>query len=249
MKILIIIFLMVFTQLAVAQIDRKGNGGNEVALDFLRSAKRVLAIYGGELKTFAQLKNKNLGETLEKTKLLVSSTPLTVELRGINQEVTAVNFKRPSTILINEKRWLKIKEDAVKEALALHELLSLVGVERTGVYFISKNYLVKNGILCTDDLCESQKNVGAEETFCRFLNNWQMSDITFKHRFACKNKSSEFEIYCDLWKDPTEFNGNKIDALGGTWMPRDKKGGILNYTYPDEGGIYCTYENVKEEQK
>lgn len=227
-------------------MDRKGNGGNEIALDFARSAKTVLAIYGGELKTYVQLKNKDLGKMLEKTKLLVSSTPLTVELQGINQEVTAINFKNPSTILINEKRWLNIKEEAIKEALALHELLSLVGIEKTGVYFISKNYLVKNGIHCADELCEKQKSAGSDDTFCRFLNNWQMSDITFKHRFLCRNKTSEFEIYCDLWKDPTEFSGNKIDALGGSWKPRDKKGGVLNYTYPDEGGISCTYENIKD---
>lgn len=247
MKTLVFTSLIVFAQLSFAQIDRKGNGGNEIALDFLNSAKRVLSIYGGELRTFPQLKGINLGKVLEKTNILISSTPLQVELRGINQEVTAVNFRSPTTIVINEKRWLNIKENAVKEALALHELLSLVGVERTGVYFISKNYLVKNGIQCLEGLCESQKSIGEDETFCRFQNNWQMSDVTLKYRFVCKNKTSEFEIYCDLWKDPIEFNGNKIDALGGTWVSKDKKGGVLLYTYPDEGGKYCTYENIKDE--
>lgn len=224
-----------------------GNGGNEAALDFLNSAKRMLSIYGSELKTYPQLKGKDLGKVVEKAQILVSSTSLFLEINGIKQESTAVNFKNPLTIVINEKRWANIKEDAIKEALALHELLGLVGVEKTGVYFISKNYLMKNGVICSEGLCENQSALGADETFCRFLNNWQMNDETFKHRFLCKNKKSEFQIYCDLWKDPLEFNGNKIDVFGGTWTPRDDKSGILIYTYPAQGGQVCTLEDTKDE--
>lgn len=246
MKILIFTFMILFNQFAFSQIDRKGNGGNEIALDFLNSAKRVLSIYGGELKTFPQLKGINLGKILEETNVLVSSTPLSVKFSGIKQEVTAVNFKNPFTILVNEKRWLAIKKDAIKEALALHELLGLVEIEKTGVYFISKNYLAKNGIHCTDGLCESKKGIGEEETFCRFQNNWYSNEKTYKYRFACQNKKFEFTIYCDLWKDPVEFDGNKIDALGGTWVAKDEKGGVLSYAYPDQGGVRCTYEDVKD---
>lgn len=223
-----------------------GNGGNEIALDFLNAAKRVLSIYGGELKTYPSLRGINLGKVLEETSVLISPAPIFVELDGVQQEVTAVNFKNPSMILLNEKRWLAIKNEILKEALALHELLGLVGIEKTGNYFISKNYLVKNGINCKTGLCESSK-ITPDETFCRFQNNWYPSEKTYKYRFICTGKQREFTIYCDLWKDPVEFNGNKIEALGGTWIPKDKRGGILSYTYPDIGGKRCTYTDVKDE--
>ncbi len=247
MRKFILLFGILITASAHAGGGTVGNGGNEVALDFLNSAKKMLSIYGSELKTYPQLKGKDLGKVVEKAQILVSSTSLFLEINGIKQESTAVNFKDPLTIVISEKRWANIKENAIKEALALHELLGLVGVEKTGVYFISKKYLIKNGVICSEGLCENQSALGTDETFCRFLNNWQMNDQTFKHRFLCKNKKSEFLIYCDLWKDPIEFDGNKIDALGGTWIPKDKNGGILSYTYPDEGGKRCTYADTKEE--
>lgn len=247
MRLIQIVLIFVMTPLiALGNAKVIGNGGNEIALDFLNSAKRVLSIYGGELKTYPSLKGIALGSVLNDTNILISSTSLFVELNGIQQEVTAVNFKNPAMIIINEKRWLAIKQDALKEALALHELLSLVGIEKTGNYFISKNYLVKNGINCKTGLCESP-SMAPEETYCRFQNNWYPSEKTYKYRFVCKGHRSEFVIYCDLWKDPTEFDGNKIDALGGTWIPKDKNGGILSYTYPDEGGKRCTYADTKDE--
>ena len=247
MKNLTLVFVLLWSSLAFSNAKVVGNGGNETALDFLKSAKQMLSIYSNVLKTYPQLKKHNLGSILDKTTVLVSSTPLNVELRGQIQEVTALNFKNPKTIIINEKRWNAIKSTPVKEALALHELLSLINVEKTGTYFISKNYLVKNGINCKEDLCETEISNETEETFCRFQNNWQLNTETYKYRFICRDKNSEFTIYCDLWKDPIEFNGNKIDALGGTWIPKDEKGGMLNYTYPDEGGKRCTYEDTKDE--
>ena len=129
----------------------------------------------------------------------------------------------------------------------IHVLLSLIGIEKLGSYYISKNYLVKNGIHCVDDLCEEQVRQNSDEVFCRFQNNWYPNSETNKFRFLCKGKKTEFTVYCDLWKDPVEFDGNIFNALGGIWAPRDKKGGMLNYTYPDVGGKYCTYQDVADE--
>jgi len=246
MKKVFLILILFWSSSAFSQA-RIGNGGNETAIDFLRSAHQMLSIFGNELKTFPELKKHNLSKVLEETSILVSTTPLHVELRGKIQEVTAINFQNPKTIIIHEARWKNIKLDAVKEALALHELLSLIGIEKTGSYYISKNYLVKNGIHCVDDLCEEQVRQNSDEVFCRFQNNWYPNSETNKFRFLCKGKKSEFTVYCDLWKDPVEFEGNKINALGGVWAPRDKKGGMLNYTYPDVGGKYCTYQDVADE--
>jgi len=245
-KLVLLLGVLISTNAFALGGGTVGNGGNEIALDFIQTAQRVLQTFGGYLKTYPELKGKNLKETLNKAQVLSSRTPLYVEKNSVKQECTAMNFPQQLTIAINEKRWSQLTEPAIKEALALHELLGLVGVEQTGNYYISKKYLIKNGIHCAEGLCEdSKRSIGKKkDIFCRLNNHVYPNPQTYNYPFDCTGASGEFVIYCDLWIDPIEFGHNKLDVYGGVFEKRDKVGGVLNYSGGSEGSMRCTYEDV-----
>ena len=217
-----------------------GNGGNEIALEFFNAGKRALQIYNKVLSTYPELKGKDLVQALEKTQILVSSTTLYVDKDGVRQESTAMNFENPSTIVVHDKKWKRISQLAIKEALALHEVLGLVGIEKTGDYHISKGYLQFVNVPCKNDICDGSE---AKEsgTYCRFLNNWY--PVEEYYRFTCNDKGREFLIWCDMSLDPIEFGTNKIDALGGVLEKKSDGRTVLNFSGVGlRGGMYCKYD-------
>lgn len=70
---------------------------------------------------------------------------LVVEAADGSQESVAVNEPAARRVLVNRARWANVASDLVKEAVALHEILSLAGAERTGAYPLSARYLEKFG--------------------------------------------------------------------------------------------------------
>jgi len=224
-----------------------GNGGNESALEFDQSARTALQIYGNVLKTYPELRGVDLVAILERAQILVASTPLYAVANGVKQPSTALNFPESKTVILDGRRWKRITQKPVREALALHELLGLAGVEGTGNYFISKKYLSLNGVNCASGLCENGEGQWLKkgETFCRLNTRWYPSFSTYKYRFECSDAATHFEVWCDLFQDPVEFGSNKIDVLGGKWLPKDHLGGVLEYRDIDAGAVRCTYEDSK----
>ncbi|MGZ6290432.1 MAG: hypothetical protein ACXWQO_19745, partial [Bdellovibrionota bacterium] len=84
--------------------------------------------------TFPETTATDLLMILDKTQIMVVDEELTAIKGKIKQKSAAVNFVSPNRILINRKAWNAINDAKVRQSLALHEVLSLAGIEETGVY-------------------------------------------------------------------------------------------------------------------
>ncbi|MGZ3694296.1 MAG: hypothetical protein ACXWQO_08935 [Bdellovibrionota bacterium] len=123
-----------------------GNGGDEVALDFLKSATSALEeIHRSSPDLDKLLAPSDLETVARAAQVVVTDTPLMVDLDGVTQESTAVNQPDKNLILINRARWNKISNPELKRGIALHEVASLKGLESTGNYPLSSAYVSKHG--------------------------------------------------------------------------------------------------------
>lgn len=75
-----------------------------------------------------------------------SDEPLIAETSSANQTSIALNFPKYGLILFDRLKWPMIQSRAMKQAIALHEVASLMGIEATGVYFLSSAFLVAKGL-------------------------------------------------------------------------------------------------------
>jgi hypothetical protein len=128
-------------------------GGDPVALEFQTSAEIAIEEVLSDPADFPQVRGVDLEKILSGTSVLVSNDPLQVTSGDVTQESAAVNSTSPDTIVINRVRWNRISSQEVKNALALHEVLGLAGIEDTGTYVVSAKYLFVRGIQCTPDEC------------------------------------------------------------------------------------------------
>jgi hypothetical protein len=117
-------------------------GGDDVALDF--QGALITAIANLRLKSadiFKKLSGFNTEQILSKTRIVVGDDVLDIKYKDIIQNSTAANDPQSGLILINRTRWNSITNPILKEGIALHEFLSLVGIEATGYYPISSQYI------------------------------------------------------------------------------------------------------------
>lgn len=234
---------ILFSDLARAESKEVGNGGNEVGIEFLNSALTAIQIYGNFLAEHNETKKVDLLNLLKTADVLSVQHPLYVEKDGITQESTAVNFPKQNKILVNENRWKAISSEVIREALALHELLGLVGIEKTGDYHISRGYLDITGVICDEDLCDNRESreIQTDQIYCR-IDNHRFPDKNGSYPFNCKGRSQQFSIACDLSVDPIEVGYGKLDVRGGKWIDSGS-GGFLDYkTQINEGRILCEKE-------
>ena len=137
LKGLLALFIMTASSSAFA-IKEVGNGGDPLALDFKVSLYRAI----DDLKNHPSTINmETLEEAARSSRVLIVDDVLSVVLDGSVQVSAAENFSAQNLIKVNRAGWNAISNPAVKEALALHEVLSLLGIESTGSYPISQNYL------------------------------------------------------------------------------------------------------------
>lgn len=130
------------TSLAEEKLGNEGaNGGDEVALEFKQAFSSAVAR--------AKERSPYLYEMITGAKLplvfgsaivLVTDEPLTVKRNGFYQDSVAINYPNTGQIILNRHRWKELRNE-IKEALSLHEVAGLVGVESTGQYSISSLYL------------------------------------------------------------------------------------------------------------
>lgn len=154
-KFIVMISFCLFSTLSFAGGKVIGNGGDSRAMDFYNVAlESIKKIKDNEAK-YPEVKNIDLEAILEKTEILVSEVPV-YSLKGeLRQFSTVINFKNPDTIVIYGPKWNDIKNKSVKYALALHEVLSLAGIEETGSYLVSNRFLASAGVICSSGLCEN----------------------------------------------------------------------------------------------
>jgi|GEM_PF-4971908 len=136
----VLILLAFFAYDAQAGGKTIGNGGDEIALEFQNAAagaledSRDLGLIKPE--EFSALRYTALNATI-----LVTENPLASFRDNTEQESIAVNVPASGTIIINRFRWEDINNPYLKAGIALHEVLSLRGIEKTGSYRISGAYL------------------------------------------------------------------------------------------------------------
>lgn len=139
-----------------------GNGGDAIAVEFLLSAQSALDKISKMPRGFEALKMLAISRTLAKAVLTVTDEPLTVTTPdGRTQNSAAVNYASPPRIIVQRQMWSIIASPLVREALALHEALGLVGIESTGHYPYTNEYLRQLNAGCDFDNCLSQNDLEA----------------------------------------------------------------------------------------
>lgn len=150
----IMLYCFLFSSVCFAGGKVIGNGGDSRALDFYNYATAAIKKVKNNA-TYPEVNGLDLQAKLDNTEILVSEVPLYSIKGEVRQFSTAINYKNPDTIIIYGPRWNDLKNNSIKSALALHEVLSLADIEETGVYTVSQRFLAELGIACTSGLCEN----------------------------------------------------------------------------------------------
>lgn len=148
-----------------------GNGGDSRALDFYNYAQESIKNVKKNAVLYPEVKDIDLQGILDKTEILISEIPLYSVKGEVRQFSTAINYKNPDTIVVYGPRWNDLRNNSIKLSLALHEVLSLAGIEETGVYTVSQRYLAANGIACSRGLCENLPRYNCAFTKMPFSTN------------------------------------------------------------------------------
>lgn len=126
-----------------------GGGGDQIGLEFEAALKSALhKIEATNPKMFSEINLKLQKSSLERRIIVVDDT-LDVQLRNIIQTSVAANVPSLNLILLNRSRWTGIYENELREGIALHEGLSLVGLEQTGFYPFSSAFVFEQGLAKT----------------------------------------------------------------------------------------------------
>lgn len=195
MKCLLLMMGMMFAITALGGTEREG--GDEVALNFQAVAAQAISrLPANALSVFDM---KKLRETLDHALYFVVEEALFVTLKPGAKEIqnsVAVNDSSTQTIYINRNRWLELKDSQLRMKLALHELLGLIKVERTGDYHVSV-------------LMESLPRLGGSpqtvELYSQFYNNTKQGFDLDSAKRRCNFEKTLFSekyalVYCSYLK-------------------------------------------------
>lgn len=140
------ILLTLITTLALttnAHAWKETGGGDEVGLDFQQALKRSLRELA--IRPMNGLSLDEIEAATERASIIAVEHDLTVNTGKFTQESVATNEPVTGIIQVNRARWNAIGSEKMKEAIALHEVLSLAGKESTGHYQYSSLYLENLG--------------------------------------------------------------------------------------------------------
>lgn len=122
-------------------------GGDEIALEFFMSAQKAIEDVGVlDAEMAAVFKRLRVTDSLSAMSVVVVTYPLFVATDEERQESIAVNEPSASRVLVNRARWRDLSDERIRRAIALHEVLSLAGLESTGDYGYTKRYLGRLGL-------------------------------------------------------------------------------------------------------
>lgn len=145
MRFIVVLFLIIST-ISLNKVHARGgsevgNGGDEVALQFYAAATAAINIVEREFRRFPELRVVNLRQALSEVRVVVSQENSDTTFGDILQIPVAKNYPESRLIVINRQRWLMIEDKVILQALALHEILGILGYEGTGVYTYSARFL------------------------------------------------------------------------------------------------------------
>jgi ankyrin repeat protein len=121
-------------------------GGDPLALEFKATASVALKnLQSMKVEPFSCINIALLQDKINSAQILISDDALPIAKDGVTQDGAAENRPSQNLIILNRADYTKIGSAAVQQALALHEFLSLAGMESTGNYPISGPYLIAVG--------------------------------------------------------------------------------------------------------
>ncbi|RZA06615.1 MAG: hypothetical protein EOP11_09860 [Proteobacteria bacterium] len=145
MKNLLVLFLLTSGFCTSAFAWKETGGGDEVGLEFQRAyAAALQRIASGEVSL--EVDQNKLKAVAESARVIIVDEQLFVSFGSEVQDSVAINDRAMRTVRVQRARWKGIKDPRVQEAIALHEMLSLAGIESTGVYKYSADYLQQIGL-------------------------------------------------------------------------------------------------------
>ncbi len=159
-KFLVAFLLALLPLHSSAEMGRDGNGGSDIGLELKFFGAKAAAIVASHPRLYPEVAGRDLLAVLDGALVLVSLEPIYVAKGGVVQECTAKNIRSPDTIIVNKRAWDKIRSESVKQALALHEILGLAGIESTGDYRVSNRFLRSLGVDCQSGLCDDRPEAG-----------------------------------------------------------------------------------------
>ncbi len=122
-------------------------GGHEMGLSFKADLESALESFKTlNLGESLKLSRKDLQQKLDRIKIVVVDQSLSTEFKDYIQSSVAVNIPSQNLIVISQPRWMQIQDAVLREGIALHEFLSLLGIESTGYYPVSSKYVSQKGI-------------------------------------------------------------------------------------------------------
>lgn len=129
------------------RLGTETHGGDEIGLEFHRAVKAALEdIQANHPDLYEQIRGLNLDSF--KPKVMVVEKPLVVTVNGVRQSSVAVNTsgKGKDLVQVNRPRWRGIRNPVLMRGVALHEVLCLKKLEKTGEYPISGVYVQRAGL-------------------------------------------------------------------------------------------------------
>jgi hypothetical protein len=140
------IFLGILLTLSVvfAWAGTSTHGGDEIGLEFQSAYLFALEdIKLNHRDLYEQIESSDVYQLSTTTRVLVVDRPLVINVDFTTQESVATNDSKLGLILVNRSRWTAIRSEAKKTSLALHEILSIAGIENSGLYTVSAVYFSK----------------------------------------------------------------------------------------------------------
>jgi hypothetical protein len=172
MKCFVVLLAFCFSLQSTAAVlngNEGAEGGDEVGMEFQLIARKALR----DIKNnYPEIGYRFSPEAymfyVFNTTTLVVDEDLNLIVKGARQDSVAVNIASEKIIYLNRARWNQISDQRVKYGIVLHEYLSLMGLESTGMYNISAQYMsllgapktaafpVKNSLGFTSFQCDNQ---------------------------------------------------------------------------------------------
>lgn len=222
----------------------KGHGGDPLGLEFKNAAATAIGAVKANHAVFSKLDGANLLKILHQSRVLVSDQRLNVKTKNDgDQDSAAINYHSRSgdVIVINRSRWNAIESADVKQALALHEVLGLSGVEDTGNYSQSQLYLEMLGHKNASSLlAKAQHSIGDQKGVIRLLKGQALScaptDKSGKFSPDYKGDMGYFKVIAKNNEvEITDNGGMGFGFASGEVQGIDISGTVLNLTVGDDG--------------
>lgn len=122
-------------------------GGDDVGLEFQSAFITALrTIQTRDSGLAKKIHDLDATSVLVGAHILAVDSDLKVTSNGVTQDSVATNQPSTETILVNRSRWHAIQNPIIKQGIALHEILSLRGIEWTGQYPISSQFVAYTGL-------------------------------------------------------------------------------------------------------